>query len=170
MVGIVRRLWREMVGFSAVGLVGVTFDIATFNVVNFGFGAPTVYGSLAGTAIGTVTAYLGNRYWVFRARERRQSVHEIVLFLAVSLIGMGITAGCVAFNEYVLGYTGVIAANVAQFVFGQGLGSVFRFWAMHSFVFPEERAAAGAEPPRPVSAESPQTFPEGVFEHSAKPV
>jgi putative flippase GtrA len=142
LVGIVRRLWREMVGFSAVGLVGVTLDITTFNVVIFGFHEPKVYGSLAGTTIGTLTAYLGSRFWVFRKRELRQSRAEIALFLLVSLIGMGITAGCVAFNEYVLGYRGVIGSNVAQFVFGQGLGSIFRFWAMHTFVFPEARGAA----------------------------
>lgn len=154
LTGVVRRLWREMVGFSVVGLVGVSFDIATFNLVAFGLHQPTVYGSLAGTAIGTLTAYLGNRYWVFRKRDLRQSGAELALFLLVSLMGMGITAACVAFNEYVLGYRGVIAANVAQFLFGQGLGSVFRFWAMHTFVFPQAR------PPRePQEADDPVPVP-----------
>ncbi|HXR73531.1 GtrA family protein [Actinocrinis sp.] len=136
-VGIVRRLWREMVGFSAVGIVGVTCDIATFNLVIGVFHAPKVYGSIAGTALGTLIGYLGNRYWVFRRRERRQSGAEITLYLLVSAVGMLITAACVAFNEYVLGYTSLLAANIAQFIVGQGLGTVFRFWAMHMWVFPE---------------------------------
>jgi putative flippase GtrA len=137
LTGFIRRLWRELLGFSAVGLVGVVFDITTFNVVDFGFHAPRVYGSLAGTTLGTIVSYLGNRYWVFRRRELRQSRAEIGLFVLVSAIGIGITAGCVAFNTYVLGYDGVIGSNIAQFVFGQGLGSIFRFWGMHTFVFPE---------------------------------
>lgn len=137
----VRHLWREIVGFSAVGLIGVTCDIATFNIVIGVMHAPKVGGSLAGTAVGTVVGYLGNRFWVFRNRERRRSGTEIALYLLVSGVGMGIIAACVAFNEYALGFKSLIAANVAQFIFGQGLGSVFRFWAMHAWVFPESKNA-----------------------------
>lgn len=141
-VRIVRHLWREIVGFGVVGLIGVTCDITTFNVVIGIFHAPKVWGSLAGTALGTVVGYIGNRYWVFRHRERRQSATEIVLYLLVSGVAMGIIAACVAFNEYVLGFKSLIAANVAQFIFGQGLGTIFRFWAMHMWVFPETKADA----------------------------
>lgn len=137
--GVVRRLWREMVGFSAVGIVGVACDVITFNVLIAGFHAPKVYASLSGNALGTFVSYLGNRYWVFRKRDLRQSAAEISLFVLVSVIAILITAACVAFNEYVLGFRTLLEANVAQFVVGQGLGSVFRFWAMHSFVFPESR-------------------------------
>ena len=163
-IGIVRRLWREMVGFGAVGLVGVTCDIATFNLLIKVFDAPKVVGSLSGTALGTLIGYLGNRYWVFRHRDRRQSSAEITLFLLVSAVGMLITAACVAFNEYALGNKSLLAANVAQFIFGQGIGSVFRFWAMHLWVFPEARSdtetaldsktASDAEPPRPDSPDA----------------
>ncbi len=138
-VRFVRHLWRELIGFGVVGLVGVTCDIITFNVVIGEFHAPKVWGSLSGTAVGTVVGYIGNRYWVFRHRDLRQSSTEIALYLLVSGIAMGIIAVCVAFNEHVLGFKSLIAANVAQFIFGQGLGSLFRFWAMHAWVFPEAR-------------------------------
>jgi hypothetical protein len=78
---------------------------------------------------------------------------------------MLITAACVAFNEYALGYKSLLAANIAQFIFGQGLGTVFRFWAMHMWVFPEARLdEIGAEasarefdkaPPHPDQDENP---------------
>lgn len=138
-VRIVRHLWREMIGFGVVGLIGVSCDITTFNVVIGVFHAPKVWGSLAGTSIGTVVGYLGSRYWVFRNRDLRRSSTEIAMYLLVSGVAMGIIAVCVAFNEYVLGFKSLIAANIAQFIFGQGLGSVFRFWAMHAWVFPESR-------------------------------
>ena len=137
--GMVRRLWREMVGFSAVGIVGVICDIITFNVLIAGLHAPKVYASLSGNALGTFVSYLGNRYWVFRKRDLRQSAAEISLYVLVSVVAMLITAACVAFNEYVLGFRTLLEANIAQFVVGQGLGSIFRFWAMHTFVFPESR-------------------------------
>jgi putative flippase GtrA len=149
LVSTVRHLWREMVGFSAVGIVGVICDITTFNVVIGILHAPKVDGSVAGTTLGTLTAYLGNRFWVFRKRGRRQSAAEIMLFLAVSAVGLLFTAGCVAFNEYVLGYKSLIAANIAQFIFGQGIGSVLRFVGMHLFVFPEGQDAAVPGPSSP---------------------
>lgn len=137
LVGTVRHLWREMVGFSAVGIVGVICDITTFNVVIGIMHAPKVFGSVAGTGLGTLVAYLGNRFWVFRRRGRRQSAAEIALFLAVSAVGLLFTAACVAVNEYVLGNKSLLDANIAQFIVGQGLGSVLRFAGMHLFVFPE---------------------------------
>lgn len=148
----VRHLWREIVGFSAVGLVGVACDITTFNVVIGVLHEPKVWGSLAGTTVGTVVGYLGNRFWVFRNRDLRRSGTEILLYLLVSGGASGIIAASVAFNEYVLGFKSLIAANVAQFIFGQGIGSIFRFWAMHQWVFPEspeakdEALASGQEP------------------------
>ena len=151
----VRHLWREIVGFSAVGLVGVACDITAFNVVIGVMHAPKVWGSLSGTAVGTVIGYLGNRFWVFRNRELRRSSTEILLYLLVSGGASAIIAACVAFNEYVLGYKSLIAANAAQFIFGQGIGSLFRFWAMHKWVFPESpeaEAAAISEQESPDSA------------------
>ena len=163
---VVQRLWREMVGFSAVGLVGVTCDIITFNVLIAGFHAPKVVASLSGNAFGTFVSYLGNRYWVFRKREHRQSAAEISLFVLVSLIAILITATCVAFNEYVLGLRTLIEANIAQFLVGQGLGSIFRFWAMHRFVFPE---AHRAEAERSEVAPPADQDPEPGDEAAAQP-
>ncbi len=144
LIGIVRRLWREMLGFWLVGLVGVVCDITTFNVIIGLLHGPEVLGSVLGTASGTVISYLGNRYWVFRNCDRRESAAEITLYVLVSTVSMGIIAVCVAFNEYALGNKGLIAANLAQFVFGQGLGSVFRFWALHTWVSRSRGRTAGS--------------------------
>jgi putative flippase GtrA len=149
----VRHLWRELIGFGVVGLIGVTCDITTFNIVIGVFHAPKVWGSLSGTAIGTIVGYIGNRFWVFRDRELRRSYTEILLYLLVSGVAMGIIAICVAVNEYVLGFKSLIAANLAQFIFGQGLGSIFRFWAMHVWVFPEAHKPDGVMSAQPAAAD-----------------
>lgn len=73
-----------------------------------------------------------------------------MLFLVVSLVGMGITAVCVDVNDQVLGNHSVLSANIAQFIVGQGLGTVFRFWACHRWVFPEVGAKAQAPAVVPV--------------------
>ena len=144
--GVVRRLWREMVGFGLVGSVGVTCDFATFNLVLQVLHGSHVVASLSGTGLGTIIGYLGNKFWVFRRREQRQSTAELLLFLLVSLVGMGITAVCVDLNDQVLGNHSVLSANIAQFIFGQGLGTIFRFWACHRWVFPERGQAPETVP------------------------
>jgi putative flippase GtrA len=140
LVGLVRRLWREMVGFGVVGAIGVSCDFATFNLVLVVLHGPHVLASLSGTTLGTVVSYIGNKFWVFRSRESRQSAAELLLFILVSAIAIGITASVVYFNDTVLGNHSVLSANIAQFIFGQGLGTIFRFWGCHRWVFPQADA------------------------------
>jgi putative flippase GtrA len=151
---VLRGLWREMVGFGLVGIVGVSCDFAAFNTVLLGFHGPHVLASLAGTVLGTIVSYLGNKFWVFRKRNQRQSAAELLLFLLVSGIAIGATALCVAFNDTVLGNHSALSANIAQFIFGQGIGTVFRFWACHRWVFPEQ-VSVEPEPSQPIVIEEP---------------
>jgi putative flippase GtrA len=142
---VLRRLWREMVGFGLVGTVGVTCDFAAFNFVLLVLHGPHVLASVSGTVLGTIVSYIGNKFWVFRKRDQRQSAAELLLFVLVSGIAIGLTALCVYFNDTVLGNHSALSANIAQFIFGQGLGTVFRFWGCHRWVFPEPVIAPASE-------------------------
>jgi len=153
--GILRRLWREMVGFGLVGAVGVSCDFAAFNTVLLGLHGSHVLASLSGTILGTIVSYIGNKFWVFRKRNQRQSAAELLLFLVVSGIAIGLTALVVYFDDTVLGNHSALSANIAQFIFGQGLGTIFRFWACHRWVFPEPASGTGA-----VAEVGPESKPE----------
>ena len=158
---VLRRLWREMVGFGVVGTVGVTCDFAAFNTVLLGFHGPHVLASLSGTVLGTIVSYLGNKFWVFRKRDQRQSGAELLLFVLVSGIAIGLTAFVVYFNDTALGNHSALSANIAQFIFGQGLGTVFRFWGCNRWVFPErEPQPQLSAPPGSVPAPSSATESE----------
>ena len=50
----------------------------------------------------------------------------------------GISAVVLAFSHYTLGFTSVLADNIATVV-GIGLGTLFRFWAYRKIVFSREQ-------------------------------
>ncbi|MBR7827189.1 GtrA family protein [Actinospica sp. MGRD01-02] len=143
-VALIRRLWRELLGFGAVGVVGYAGDALVINLLYHR--VPSVLASAIAISVSTVIAYLGNRFWTFRRRDRRETRAEFGLFALVSAGGFLITVGCVWFTEHVLGADSRLAVNLAQLGAGQVLGSLFRFWACHRFVFPETRQLARSIP------------------------
>lgn len=135
LIGVVRRLWRELVGFGLVGVVGYFTDALMINLL---YGrVHSVVASAVGVTLSTIVAYLGNKLWTFRRREQRAAGTEAGLFLLVSAGGFLLTVASVGFTVHVLGYHGRVAVNVAQLIVGQVLGTLFRFWACHRWVFPE---------------------------------
>jgi putative flippase GtrA len=147
LVAVVRRLWRELLGFGVVGAVGYASDAIVLNVLYQR--VPSVLASAIAVSISTLVAYAGNRFWTFRKRERRETRAEFGLFVVVSAGGFLITVGCVAFTEHVLGLDSRLAVNIAQLGAGQVLGTLFRFWACHTYVFPEQTGGAEPAPSRP---------------------
>ncbi|HWG27440.1 GtrA family protein [Actinospica sp.] len=135
LVALVRRLWRELLGFGVVGAVGYVSDAIVINLLYHH--VPSVLASAIAVCVSTVIAYLGNRFWTFRHRERRETGAEFGLFALVSAGGFLIAVSCVWFTEHVLGADSRLAVNIAQLGAGQVLGTLFRFWACHEFVFPE---------------------------------
>jgi len=52
-------------------------------------------------------------------------------------LGSESPTACVGISHYWLGFTSVLADNVAKNLVGVGFASVFRFWAYRRFVFTE---------------------------------
>lgn len=145
LVAVIRRLWRELLGFGVVGAVGYGSDAIVFNLLYHR--VPSVIASAIAVSISTLIAYAGNRFWTFRRRERRETRAEFVLFAVVSGGGFLIALFCVWFTVHVLGQDSRLAVNIAQLGAGQVLGTLFRFWACHRYVFPEQAGPAAASAP-----------------------
>ena len=139
LVAVIRRLWRELLGFGVVGVVGYISDAIVINLLYHH--VASVLASAIAVSVSTLVAYAGNRFWTFRRRERRETGAEFGLFVLVSAGGFLITVFCVWFTEHVLGANSRLAVNLAQLGAGQVLGTLFRFWACHRYVFPEGPAA-----------------------------
>jgi putative flippase GtrA len=129
-------LLREIVKFGIVGGLAFIVDVGLFNALH-SLDKPVTAKLISGS-VATVVAYLGNRAWTFRHRDRSglTADRELLLFFGLNGVGMGIAAGCLAVSHYGLGFTGNIADNIAANGVGLVLGTVFRFWSYRRWVFP----------------------------------
>ncbi len=135
-------LAREVMKFGAVGAMAFVVDLGLFNVLLIGLGEG---GPMAGhpklakvisATVATLVAWLGNRLWTFRHRQQNSNRRELLLFLGFNVAGMAIAVACQAISHDVLGYTSHRADNISANGIGLALGTVFRFWAYRTFVFP----------------------------------
>ncbi|GAB3630709.1 hypothetical protein GCM10027421_00620 [Microbacterium shaanxiense] len=80
---------RRLVGvgsrFLVVGALSTVIEIAVFNLLVFVWGWDPVLSKVVASLVALVNAYIGNREWTFRHRDRRGRVSELVLFLGVNL-------------------------------------------------------------------------------------
>lgn len=143
-----RGLFVQLAQFGLVGAAGLLVDLTVFNALRLTVLSPDVVhtGPLLAKVISTLLAiaanWIGNRYWTFRAQRRDSTVREGVEFFAVSLAGMAIGLGCLWFSHYVLGFTSVLADNIAANVVGLALGAIFRFTLYRYWVFAPSRQSS----------------------------
>ena len=153
-----RRFIHQFTRFGAVGLIGLVVDIGVFNLLRATLLAPELHhngpfvAKVISTSLAILVNWIGNRYWTFRAERRRQLVREGIQFALVSVGGMIIALGCLWVSHYLLGYTSVLADNIASNVIGLVLGTAFRFWLYRVWVFSSrvERELSTATASNPV--------------------
>jgi putative flippase GtrA len=131
-------IYREMIKFGVVGLIAFVIDIGLANLLWHTVLADKVTtAKIISGAVATLFAWFGNRQWTFRHRRSRPAHHEVALFFGVNAIALGISALALTVSHYGLGFTTILADNIATII-GIGLGTLFRFWAYRRFVFAGE--------------------------------
>jgi putative flippase GtrA len=141
-VGLYRRfshLIREFGKFGAVGAVGYVTYLVIFNIclVRMAWFPSLVIA----TVISTTLAFVGNRFWTWRDRDRTALHREYILYFIFNVVGLLITAAVLWLSHEKLGaiwpstFRTVLADNIAGNIIGVGLASVFRFWSYRRFVF-----------------------------------
>lgn len=151
-----RQLLGQLGRFGAVGLIGLVIDVAVFNLLRATVFAPElvhegpVIAKVISTSLAILANWIGNRYWTFGATRRAQVVREGIEFALVSIGGMLITLTCLWVSHYVLGFTSVLADNIAGNVVGLALGTAFRFLFYRSWVFHPSRSMPLRPAERPV--------------------
>lgn len=136
--------WRELAKFGAVGGVAFVIDKGLFWLLIHGAMKDSeVKAQVVSAAIATVFAWIANRYWTFRHRRQANVLRELVMFLFINAIGLGIAAGFVWLAKYPLDIsdrTGLFVAGVV----GTVLATAVRFIAYRFWVFNEELDAEPA--------------------------
>jgi putative flippase GtrA len=125
--------------FGTVGIIAYVVDSVIFNVLlgtMWWLPAKTI-----ATVIAATVAFIGNRFWTWRHRERSNLTREYLLYFAFNAVGLGIGLACLWLSHDLLGrfwpeiYQTRLADNISAMVVGMGLGTMFRFWASRTFVF-----------------------------------
>ena len=147
-----RQIIHEFAKFGIIGVIGLA-------ITNIGYalfhshGVGPVTSTTIATIIATIVAYVGNRYWSFRHRERTSVPREGSIFFVLNGIGLLIQDAVVAFNSYVLHLEHHKVAEFLALNAGIALATVFRFWSYRRFVWAAPAAGAGTGAAVPLDAE-----------------
>lgn len=147
-ISLFRAFWRELAKFGVVGGVAFIIDSAIFLWLITGpMEESHVKARIIAGGVATLFSWVGNRYWTFRHQRSKARVRELLLFIVMNLIGMGIQAACVFVSFYGLGLTSAAASFVSGNIIGLGFAMCFRFVAYKFWVFtgdPDSTRAAAA--------------------------
>ncbi|MBO0870059.1 MAG: GtrA family protein [Micromonosporaceae bacterium] len=141
-----RRLWlrfgelvHEFSKFGVVGVVAYVVDVSISNLLLHPIGP--IFSAVASVTVAATVAFIGNRFWTWRDRERTSLRREYLLYFLFNLGGLLIALACVGLSWYVFGhfwpsvFQNRLAYNIAKNVVGLILGTLFRFWSYRRFVF-----------------------------------
>jgi putative flippase GtrA len=144
-VGLASMLWREVMKFGVVGGIAFVIDSSIYLwLMNGPMGDSEVKAKVVAGVVATMFSWVANRFWTFRHRRRANVVRELVMFLVMNAIGLGIAAACVWVTKYWLDLTDRTSLFIAGSVVGLILGTIFRFFAYRFWVFTEELDAEPA--------------------------
>ena len=144
-------IFHEMAKFGAVGAANVVIDAGIYNGLRLTkLGDKPLTAAVISTTVAIVSSYLMNRHWTWRHTQRAHPVRELVLFFAISGVGLLVALGCLWASHYGLGHRSLLADNVAKNGFGLVLGMAWRFWAFKRWIF---LAVEGDQPANTDSAD-----------------
>ncbi|HEY0698921.1 MAG TPA: GtrA family protein [Micromonospora sp.] len=135
------HLIHELGKFGAVGGVAFVVDLAIFNFAISAWGMERLTAKTLATVLAATIAFLGNRFWTWRHRERSGMAREYFLYFFFNTVGLGIGLACLAISHYLLGsiwpsvFKSLLADNISANLVGAALGTLFRFWSYRRFVF-----------------------------------
>ena len=71
---------------------------------------------------------------------------ELLEYIAVALLGLGVGLAVLAFTHYTLGFTSLAADNISRNVIGLALGTITRFLLIRFWVWGRRAGARAAHP------------------------
>lgn len=134
-----RRLAGVGSRFLVVGALSTLIEVGVFNLLVFVWGWDVVAAKIVASLVALVNAYIGNREWTFRHRDRRGRTAEVVLFLATNAVCTALGAVLVWVGvegvEAMLGREpGAVAVNLVNLT-SIVIVVLLRFVLYHGIVF-----------------------------------
>ena len=108
-----RRLASVGSRFLVVGALSTLIEIGVFNMLVYVMGVDVVWSKIIASLVALVNAYIGNREWTFKHRDRRGRVNELVLFLITNAACTGL--GALLLWLGVLGASAILGREAGPF-------------------------------------------------------
>lgn len=134
-----RALFHELGKFGVVGALTFVVDLGLFNLLLSSM--TWLPAKVISTIVAASMAFVGNRFWTWRDRERSGLHREYGLYFFFNAVGLAISLACGWLSHDVLGafwpavFHTRLADNIATQFVGVILGTVFRFWSYRRYVF-----------------------------------
>jgi putative flippase GtrA len=127
---------RHLISFLFIGGVAFIIDVGLFNLLVHlaWFDTHPVSAKAASSVVAVMVSYLGNRAVTFRAAG---GVGAVAKFVVVNIGGIGVAVVSLWVSRYVLGFTSLLADNIAGNIVGVGLGMTVRYIGYSRWVFPK---------------------------------
>lgn len=136
-----RHLIHELGKFGTVGAVAFSVDTVLFAYLRHTHGVESLTAKTLATVVSATVAFLGNRFWTWRHRERSGLAREYTLYFIFNVVGLAIGLAVLGISHYGLGalwpgtFQSLTADLIAANVVGTVFGTMFRFWSYRRFVF-----------------------------------
>lgn len=129
-----RGVLSELAKFGTVGALSLLVDLTVFNTVLLVLDKPLT-AKVISTVFSATNAFVLNRAWSFKHRQRTDVRREYGMFFVLNCVGLSISLLCLAVSHYVLGFESRLADNLSANGIGLVLGTAFRFWSYRRFVW-----------------------------------
>ncbi len=161
-----RHLVHELGKFGTVGAVAFIVDTGLLTVL-LQLKVESLLAKTAATVVAATVAFLGNRFWTWRHRQRSGLTREYVLYFTFNGIGLGISLAVLGISHYGLGriwpgFATPLADVLSANVIGRAAATIFRFWSYRRFVFREPVAAETTPGRRSSVPAAAPSEPDGV--------
>ena len=131
-----KTLLAQLAKFGVVGVIATVIDFGVMNILHYGLHVDLLIANTCGFTISLVFNYLASMKYVFSHREGMSRTREFVIFIVLSVIGLGLNDAIVVALAEMAG----LEANIAK-VCATALVMIYNFVTRKIFL---DGTSAGA--------------------------
>lgn len=124
-----KTLFAQVAKFGVVGVVATVIDFGIMNILHYGLGTSLLIANTCGFVISLIFNYLASMKYVFSHREGMSRTREFVIFIVLSVIGLGLNDAIVLALAEAVG----LEANIAK-ICATALVMVYNFVTRKMFL------------------------------------
>lgn len=121
--------YKNMGKYGVVGIVNTVVDFAVYTFLIEVFDVYFVFAHIGGFFVAVINSFFLNAIWTFKSLKRDQIVMQIMRFVLIALIGLGLSIITINLAENIIGnvYIAKVMASGVTFLWNYTGASLFVF-------------------------------------------